>query len=106
MQLTIIAFSPVSNFTIRLPSGKLNLVLQIRNHNYQITKLNLTTIEIFSDLSLLHSFLKSFQENNYPILQILHIKDQNLIAQIISSLSQQLNEITDENLRKSIRSKG
>ncbi|CAF1478174.1 unnamed protein product [Adineta ricciae] len=96
MKLTIIAFSPVSNFTVQLPSGKLNLVLQIRDLNYQTTKLNLTTIEIFSDLSL-------FYENNQSVLQILHTKDQNFIAQIISSLSQQLNGMTDETLRKSIQ---
>ncbi|CAF1353863.1 unnamed protein product [Adineta ricciae] len=96
MKLTIIAFSPVSNFTVQLPSGKLNLVLQIRDLNYRTTKLNLTTIEISSDLSL-------FYENNQSVLQILHTKDRNFIAQIISSLSQQLNGMTDETLRKSIQ---
>jgi len=73
----------VANFTVRLSSGNLNLLIQIRDLMNSVTDFNISSI-----ISVL-----SKQTNN--LLAELHeTKDQNSIGQIINSISQEFNQIT------------
>jgi hypothetical protein len=72
----------VANFTVRLSSGNLNLLIQIRDLMNSVTDFNISSI-----ISVL-----SKQTNN--LLAELHeTKDQNSIGQIINSISQEFNQI-------------
>ncbi|CAF1691430.1 unnamed protein product, partial [Adineta ricciae] len=78
---TIVAFSPISNFTVRLPSGNLHLLVQIRDLMNSIAEFNISsTISVTSKET--KDFFVELRENH----------DQNSIGQIISSISQQLNQ--------------
>ncbi len=72
----------MANFTVRLSSGNLNLLIQIRDLMNSVTDFNISSI-----ISVL-----SKQTNN--LLAELHeTKDQNSIGQIINSISQEFNQI-------------
>jgi hypothetical protein len=84
----------MANFTVRLSSGNLNLLVQIHDLMNSVTDFNISSI-----ISVL-----SKQTNN--LLAELHeTKDQNSIGQIINSISQEFNQITNENFNKAMKSR-
>ncbi len=84
----------MANFTVRLSSGNLNLLIQIRDLMNSVTDFNISSI-----ISVL-----SKQTNN--LLAELHeTKDQNSIEQIMNSISQEFNQITNENFNKAMKSR-
>ncbi|UJR18466.1 hypothetical protein I4U23_005372, partial [Adineta vaga] len=89
---TIIAFSPVSNFTVRLPSGNLNLFIQIRDFMYSTTDFNIS-----SPMSVVS------QSINDLFTELSETNDQNYLGQVVSSISQEFNQISNENLDKAMK---
>ena len=86
------AFSPLSTFDVRLPaasSASLALRVVIRDKRDCVTEQNLTSIVVQPDWTFLNDLLTS-PTNSLPAL--LSAADQNTLGQVISSVSQQMNE--------------
>lgn len=95
-QQLLIDFSIVSNFPIRLPSGNNRIYIQIRDNLDGITLFNLPTIFVLdssNEIDQLLNDINSFshdQINENPFIKILSSGNQNVISQIINSISKQL----------------
>ena len=80
---TTIAFSSVSVFQIYLPSGEnQNLFVEIRDHLNCVIQYNLSSISVQTDSQLII---------NNQILNLLSSQNQNIVSQLLISLSQQMN---------------
>jgi hypothetical protein len=93
----MIAFSSVSDFQVRLPSGieptfSLRLIIYIRDTRDCITEWNLTSIVVRPDSNALDDLTN-------PQSQLLVNRNQNTVGQVISSLAQQLNQMNTRNLQ-------
>ena len=102
----MIAFSSVSTFQVQLPSGNepifsLALVIYIRDTRDCITEWNLTSIVVRPDLAALDSLIKQLED---PFSPLLVNGNQNTVGQVISSLSQQLNQMNTRNLQETVSS--
>ncbi|CAF2697542.1 unnamed protein product [Rotaria sp. Silwood2] len=104
----MIAFSPVSLFQVRLPSGDnqtsiLNIVIYIRDLLDCLTEMNMSSISVMPDLSTITDLINNLQSSsniiqNNPIVQLLASGNQNIVGQIITSVSQQFNKMNNESL--------
>ena len=102
MKQTMIAFSLISDFQIRLPAGELNLTVHISDTFDCVTEVNLTVNVIPDDIDLFNS-LENLENNS--IVRLLVSGNQNTVGQIITSISRQSNQMNDENIDKAISSK-
>jgi len=98
----MIAFSPISDFEVRLPAGELQLIIQIRDTLDCITEVNLT-VNVLSDSIDLINNLQNPKDNS--IFRLLISGNQNTVGQIITPISQQLNKINNENIDKALSGK-
>ncbi|UJR18699.1 hypothetical protein I4U23_005606 [Adineta vaga] len=108
----IIAYSSVSIFQLQLPAGDnqtslLHLIVHIRDQLDCITELNISSVTVFSDLAAIHNLINDIQNSSEriitnPIIQLLTYGNQNRFGQIFTSISQQLNQMNNENLNKAI----
>jgi REJ domain len=112
---TIIAFSMESTFTVRLPAGenedsRVHLFIHIRDGNDCIRKVNLSSVTVSVERGEINSFINNFDlssnvMNRNPLVRLLSSGNQNIIGQILISISQQFNWINDENINRAISSK-
>ena len=91
---TFIGFSSVSTFDVRLPSGpspsySLQLFVSIRDKRDCVAEWNLKPVVVQPDWTYLNDLMNS---SSASIAQILFPANQNTLCQIISSISQQMNE--------------
>jgi len=109
----IIAFSPVSTFQIRLPSGDdqtlLHLIVDIRDQLNSITEFNMTSVNVIPDSAGIADLINNIQSSSSgitanPIVQLLASENQNIVGQIITSLSQQFNQMNSENVDNAVSS--
>jgi hypothetical protein len=115
---TLIAFSSVSTFQLRLPAGQKNtsmlqLSVTIRDQMDCVRQVNLPSVVVRIDSDEIDHFLLSLQSsiavadtsvpsstlNNNPLVQILSSGNQNAVGQVLSSLSQQFNEVNAQALQ-------
>ena len=111
---TMIAFSSVSTFQVQLPSGNdptfsLVLVIYIRDTRDCITEWNLTSIVVRPDFAALDDLINGLEDpssglTNNPFTQLLVTGNQNTVGQVISSVSQQLNQKNTRNLQDAVSS--
>ncbi|CAF3980133.1 unnamed protein product [Rotaria sp. Silwood2] len=104
----IIAFSPVSIFQVRLPAGDdqtsiLNIVIYIRDILDCLTEMNMSSVSIVPDSTSITDLINNLQSSsneieNNPIVQLLASGNQNIVGQIITSISQQFNKMNNESL--------
>ncbi|CAF1674871.1 unnamed protein product, partial [Adineta ricciae] len=101
--------SSVSQFNVRLPSGDANsslldLTLIIRDTFDCITELNMTSVVVKSDPLLFAALMNILQNpsTTNPLLQILSSGNQNILAQLLTSISQHLNQLNDESVSMAI----
>ncbi|CAF4247134.1 unnamed protein product, partial [Adineta steineri] len=109
---TIIAYSLVSTFQVRLPLGNdqtsfVHLTVYIRDTLDCITKFNLSSVTVTSDSIGIMNLINDIQNSSNqlttnPIIQLLASGNQNIIGQVITSLSQQFNNINNENINQAI----
>ncbi|CAF1362531.1 unnamed protein product [Adineta ricciae] len=90
-QRMVIAYSSISLFQVRFPAGdnqtgSLHLILQIRDTLDCITEVNMSSIIIGPDYVGLTNLINDQSEN------------QNIVGQLITSLSQQFNQINIDSL--------
>ncbi|CAF4054709.1 unnamed protein product [Adineta steineri] len=109
---TIIAYSLVSTFQVRLPLGDdqtslVHLTVYIRDTLDCITKFNLSSVTVTSDSIGITSLLNDIQNSpnqltTNPIIQLLASGNQNIIGQVITSISQQFNRMNNKNIDQAI----
>ncbi|CAF1004007.1 unnamed protein product [Adineta steineri] len=113
-QRTIIAFSPEDNFQVRLPAGDnatslLNLVVYVRDLAGSVTRVNISSVNIIADLATINDLIDKITNSsstmtNDPIVRLLSSGNQNVVGQIMTSLSQEFNQMNSENLDQAISS--
>lgn len=108
----MIAFSSVSHFNARLPLGDANssfldLTMIIRDTFDCVTELNMTSVVIRSDPSIFAALMNISQNppTTNPLLQILSSGNQNILAQLLTSISQLLTQLNDDSVTTAILSK-
>jgi hypothetical protein len=109
-KLTMVAFSPISNFQVRLPTGKLNLIIHIRDQLDCINETNLSSVNVVSDTTQVLDLIKNLQNSsvemtNNSIAQLLAGGDQNTFGQIIATISQDIDTINNQSFDKVVSSK-
>ncbi|CAF4173255.1 unnamed protein product, partial [Adineta steineri] len=109
---TIIAYSLISTFQVRLPLGDdqtslVHLTVYIRDTLDCITKFNLSSVTVISDSIGIMNLINDIQNasnqlTTNPIIQLLASGNQNIVGQVITSLSQQFNNINNENINQAV----
>lgn len=104
----LIAFSSVPIFSVYLPPGVdpsfiLHLVMSIRDTMNCIAQVNLSSVTVRSDIDALDQLMNDFQTStNNPLLSLLSTGNQNSVAQVLGSLSQQVNQINTRLINQTI----
>ncbi|CAF1529483.1 unnamed protein product, partial [Adineta steineri] len=111
-QRTIIAFSPEYNFQVRLPAGDnetslLNLVIYVRDLAGSVTQVNISSVNVIADSVTINDLIDKITNlsstiTNNAIVRLLSSGNQNVVGQIMTSLSQEFNQINNDNLDKAI----
>ncbi|CAF4271883.1 unnamed protein product, partial [Adineta steineri] len=111
-QRIMIAFSTEYNFQVRLPAGDnktslLNFVIYVRDFLNSITQVNISSVNVIRDFAIINDLIDKVKTSsstitNNPIVQLLSSGNQNVVGQMIISLSQELNQMNSENLDKAI----
>ncbi|CAF1149550.1 unnamed protein product [Adineta ricciae] len=97
-----IAYSSISTYEVRLPMGDnqtslLQLSVQIRDHLDCVTEVNVSSVIVRRDTAAINDFISAIQNSsselsNNQIVQLLASRNQNIVVQILTSISQQLND--------------
>ncbi|CAF0834260.1 unnamed protein product [Adineta steineri] len=113
-QKLMIAYSSVSNFQVRLPSGDnqtslLNIVISIRDLLDCVVEVNMSSVYVIVDSVGINDLMTSLQSSpntltNNPIVQLLSSGNQNTVGQILTAISQQFNQLNSENIDQAISS--
>ncbi|CAF3967703.1 unnamed protein product [Adineta steineri] len=113
-QRIMIAFSTEYNFQVRLPAGDnetslLNLVVYVRDLAGSVTQVNISSVNIIADLATINDLIDTITNlsstiTNNLIVRLLSSGNQNVVGQIMTSLSQEFNQMNNDNLDKAISS--
>ena len=97
----MIAFTSLPTTNLYLPAGNensslLNIIVHIRDNHDCVTEYDLTSINIIPDSTPITTLINSLQNSSDDIytntfLRLLASENQNIVAQIITSFSCQLN---------------
>ncbi len=111
----ILAFSSISTIQLRLPAGNDNLslihiVASVRDTLDCRAEFNVSSVMVVPDSEEITNFVDSLQQSgnqitNNPFAQILASGNQNIIGQVISSLSQEFNRINNQTVDDAVASK-
>jgi hypothetical protein len=110
----MIAFSSVSVFSIRLPSPdtnqtQLNLLVNIRDTLDCVISVNLSAVNVTVDVSSINQLVDHLSSPTIcpatsPLVQLLSTGNQNIVAQLVTSLSQHFNQIDGKNIGDAVSS--
>ena len=110
----IIGYSVVSTFTVRLPAGNrldsfLHVLIHIRDLVDCVQEVNMSSVIVSVDSTSIDHLLDSLQatsteRNRNPYVRLLFSGNQNVVGQILTSLSQESNRMNTENLNTAISS--
>ena len=105
------AFSMLSTFTVRLPAGDnqnsiLHMIVSIRDVFDCVREVNISSLIVSVDAQAIDHFIdsSSTELNKDPLVKLLFSKNQNVVSQIQTSISQELNRRNTENVDKAISS--
>jgi hypothetical protein len=111
----MIGFTSISNIQVRLPAGDgnrsvVNMIVYIRDTLGCITEYNITSVNVVPDTVGINNLINSLQistnaANNNPIIQLLASGNENIVGQVLTSLSQIFNTMNTQNLENAISSK-
>jgi hypothetical protein len=111
----MIAFSTVSDFQVRLPSGDnqtslLNVAIYIRDILDCLTVVNMSSVSVITDSVIINDLINNIQSSssaitNNPLVQLLSSENQNTVGQVLISLSQQFNTMNNANIDKAASGK-
>ena len=109
------ANSPVLTFDVRLPSGDdrtslLQLTVVIQDTLDCTIELNISAVTVIPDSVGIANLINDIQSSpggitTNPIVQLLAGGNQNIVGQVITSLSQQFNKMNNENIDKAVSSR-
>ncbi len=110
----IIGFTTQSSFQLRLPPGDdnnslPNISVHIRDMLNCVTEYNMSTIMILPDSIGITALIDVVQQpdnetNSNPLVQLLASGNQNIVGQILTSLSQVFNKASSENVEFAVAS--
>ena len=113
---TMLAFSGVSDFSIRLPSMGLNqtqlkLIVTVRDTLDCVVEVNLSMVVVTVDTSSIRQLVEQLYNSTStltsdPLVRLLSSGNQNTVAQLITSLSQYFNQIDKLAVDDALSSKG
>ena len=110
---TLVAFSSLPTIQLRLPAGQTNtsvlqLSVTVRDQLDCVRQVNLPSLVVRTDSDEIDHFLLSLQSsstlNNNPLVQILSSGNQNAVGQVLCSLSQHFNDISNQALQRATES--
>ena len=106
-EATIVAFSFQPIFQVRLSTADnqnqtlVHLIVHIRDRLDCRTEVNLSSVLITADTSVITSFIDHLQNSDEdPFMQLLASGSQNLVGQLITSFSQYFNRMDNDNLEE------
>ena len=110
----MIAFSSVSDFSIRLPAPntnqtQLSLLVTIRDTLDCVISVNLSAVNVTVDVSAINHLVDQLSSSSSllttsPLVQLLSTGNQNTVAQLVTSLSQHFNQIDGKNIGGAVSS--
>ncbi|UJR09075.1 hypothetical protein I4U23_013322 [Adineta vaga] len=110
----MVAFSSVSQFQVRLPAGDeqtslLHMIIYVRDLVDCVTEVNMSSVQVIVDSVSMNDLMSNVQMSssdaalsNNPMVQLLSSGNQNVVGQVLTSLSQQLNQMESESSEKAI----
>jgi len=103
----MLAFSSESDIQLLLPSTNdntllLNIVAYISDTYDCVTEFNMSSVLVEADLNAIDSLQNS---TNNALIQMLASGNQNRISQVITLISQQLNQINNQAIETAVGSK-
>ncbi|UJR25703.1 hypothetical protein I4U23_007054 [Adineta vaga] len=108
----IVAYSTLSIFSVQLPVGDnqtslLHLSVNIRDQLDCITELNISAVTVISDTVAMTNLISDIQSSSSgnttnPIIQLLASENQNIVGQVLTSVSQQFNQMNNDIVDKAI----
>ncbi len=111
----ILAYTTESIISLRLPASidpttKFHIVVSIRDKFDCVREFQLQLVTVFSDESAIKHFLDILQKpynysNDDPIWQLIVSKDQNIVGQMITSISQIFTEMNYQMIQNAAQSK-
>ena len=112
---TMLAFSSVSDFTIRLPSSdsnqtQLNLLVTVRDTLDCVVSVNLSSVNVVVDVSSISQLVDQLSTSTGALTtntfsRLLSSGNQNTVAQLVGSLSQYFNKIDSQSIGDAVSSK-
>lgn len=116
----MLGYTTLNSFQVRMPINDLNssliyLLVRVRDQFDCFTELNFSSISISSDMNNILSLITNIQSavinsdyrsviNMNPIINILYSGNQNDVCQILTSFTQILNILAEQNLQLAIDS--
>jgi hypothetical protein len=110
----ILGFTTQSSFQLRLPAGDdknslLNMSVHIRDMIDCVTAYNLQTITVLPDSAGIAALMNVVQKpgneaNSNPLGQLLASGNQNTVGQILTSLSQVFNKLSNASMQSAVAS--
>ena len=111
----MLAFSSVSDFTVRLPAPninqtQLNLLITVRDTLDCVTFINISAVVVKVDISSIIQLIDQLSNstnilNGNPLVQLLSSGNQNTVAQLVTSLSQHFNQINRQDIDGALSSR-
>ncbi|CAF1234712.1 unnamed protein product [Adineta steineri] len=108
----MIAFSTVSTFQVRLPSGDnqtslLNIAVNIRDLLSCGVEANMSSISVIVDTTGINDLITNIQSSsgtmtNSLIVQLLSSGNQNVVGQVITAISQYSNQVNSESIDSAV----
>ena len=109
LKQSIVAFSPVPTFQVRLPAGNdqtslLHLIIRVRDTRECIAEWNMTSISVVPDSSAINDLIVEIQSssastmNDNPVVRLLNSGDLNTVCQLTSSFSKWVNKKNSDNI--------
>jgi len=110
----MVAFSSVASIELRLPAGDdtsslVHIIGYIRDTLDCVTEFNVSSVVVVTDSEGINNFVDILQTSssrltNNPLVQILASGNQNMVGQVISSLSQVFNKINNQTVENAVAS--
>ncbi|CAF4344823.1 unnamed protein product, partial [Adineta steineri] len=87
----------------------LNLVVYVRDLAGSVTQVNISSVSVIADTTIMNDLIDKITNSsstitNNPIVRLLASGNQNVVGQMIISLSQVFNQMNNDNLDKAISS--
>jgi len=111
----IVAYAPVSTFQLRLPAGDnqtslLQIIISIRDLLDSVVEVNISTISVVINTEQINNLINNVQGsttqlNRNQFVQLLWSGSQNVVGQVLTSLSQQFNQMNNQILNTAVSSK-